>query len=266
MRRRLPVVLVVLASALIGGCGGTSDADRVRAYFDDVDDVYQSAGPQFRTANDTYKKFSEGTLKGSSAEFELRRAELGIEDARQRIATLEPPVPARRLHTLVLRAYQLNVLMAAETRQLAFFVPRAERIVTRLNSARRELRKDLGVSGGLERQTRALRAYARRVGGLRDELTRLRPPPALAAAKETQLRLLTNTRSLTLRLIRAIAAQDKPAITSLLDRFSAAGDPEPDRARWQTGAIRAYRQRIVEIDRASAAATAERARVVRAVS
>ena len=266
MRRTLPIVLLVMASAIGAGCGGTSDLDRVRVYFNDVDSVYARASPQFEAANETYRKFSEGQLKGAAAEFDLRQAELGIEDARQHLVALRPPVQAARLHGLVLRAYELNVLMAAETRQLAFFVPRAERIVTRLNRARTTLRKDLGVAGGLQRQSKALRTYARRVGALRDELTRLRPPPALAAAKETQLRLLRTTRSLTLRLIRAIRAQDKPAITTLLERFGGAADPEPGRARWQTGAIRAYRQRIVDIDRASAAATAERARVVRAVS
>ncbi len=257
---------VLAVAAAIAGCGGTSDLDRVRGYLEDVDAVYRTADPRFRAANETYRRFAEGELKGEKAEFDLLRAELAIEEARQKVAALTPPVPAERLHPLVVRAYQLNVLMAAETRQLAHFVPRAESIVERVDKARRKLRKDLGAAGGLERQSRVLRTYARRVTTLRAELAALRPPPALAAARRTQLDVMANTRKLTLQLVRAIGRQDKPTIERLLDRFATAGDPDPERERWQKGAIEAYRQRIIDIDRATAAATAERARVIQAVS
>ncbi|MBA2349945.1 MAG: hypothetical protein H0V81_16835 [Solirubrobacterales bacterium] len=265
MTQRARFALLGLVAGLLVGCGGTSDLDRVRGYFEDVDAVYRSADPQFRAADDTFRKFAGGGLKGKVAEFELRRAELDIEQVRQQVAALVPPVQAGRLHELVIRAYELNVLMAAETRQLAAFVPRADSIVKRVDKARRKLRKELGAAGGLERQSRALRTYARRVTRLRSELAALQAPPALAAARRTQLDVMSSTRKLTLQLVRAIGRQDKPTIERLLNRFASAGDPNPDRARWQKGGIAAYRQRIVDIDRAAADVTAERARVIQAV-
>lgn len=248
--------------ALTGCGGGDSDKDRVTDYLKEANAVTERHNARFAAANETFKKFADGDLKGRKAGKELRRAELDIATVQSELAALHPPARARHLHELLLRAYELNVLMAAETRQMAGYVPRAQEALRRLSPIQKRLRKGLQASGASS-QVAALRRYAASLKGVTDRLAELEVPPTLASDRETQLRVLGRARSLGLQLARAIEREDAPTVRRLLRRFTSGGDPQPELAGLATGSIEAYRQRLVTIDRAAADARAERARLAR---
>lgn len=257
-------VVAALAAFAVAGCGGGDpDQEAVEDYLNAANDVAQQSTERFAAANDSFQKFAKGDLKGKKAGKELRRAELDIANVQQQVAALEPPPKARKLHDLLLRSYELNILMAAEQRQMAGYVPRAQEALKRLQGIQKRLRRGLKGATEPSRQTGALRRYGRELQTVRDRLRELEVPPALAADRETQLRVLGRARSLGLQLARAIQREDAPAVRRLLARFTEGGDPQPELAKLSKGSIEAYRQRLVAIDRASAAARAERARLAR---
>ncbi len=263
MRRAVGATAAGWAILLAGCGGGTSERDRVEAYFKSLDRVQENRASEIQAANNAYRQFSAGKLKGAEAEQKLRQAELVINDIRGQIAALHPPARARRLQADVLRAFDLNVLMAGETRELAHFLPRAQTTIARLPKAKNQLRKDLKKAKGLKGQSRALKTYGTRVFAIHQSLAALRAPAALEPVKKTQLRVLIHTRTLSNRLVKAIAKQDKPAIERLLDEFSRGGDPHPEQAAWATGALKAYKDRVAAIDRAAADVRLERAKIIR---
>jgi hypothetical protein len=266
MRRGLGLVVAALAAAVLAGCGEEAPRDRVGAYLDAVNAVQRDAGPRFAEANTAFRDFAEGKVDGRRARFRLRKAETDIDAARRRLAAIGPPAEARRLHGLVQRYFEMSVLLAAETRQLAEFLPAARRDLARLEPSRRRLRRDLRVGRGPAAQEAALRAYAGSLGGVLRRLGALRPPPALAADHETQQRKLRAARRLALDLARAIAARDALRVEALLSRFGEDRDPRPDLARLGRGALRAYRQRLGRLQQAGADVQAERSRVARRLS
>lgn len=263
MHRTLVASLLTLS--VVAGCGDDEDprVQPVRDYIESANRVQARATPRFTEANEAFKKFAEGDLKGRKAGRDLRTAELQIASARQEVAALRPPAEARRLHDLLLRTYDLNVLLAAETRQMAGFVPRATEALARLRGVQRRLRRGLRVSGGASKQVRALRAYAADLQGVRDRLNELEAPATMVADRDTQVRVLGEARQTALRLARAIEREDAPAVERLLGEFGASDDPQPELAGLTKSQIAAYRQRIVTLNRAGAAVRAERARLAR---
>jgi hypothetical protein len=254
------LLLAVLAAA---GCGDERRPDPVATYIERANAVQARSATRFTAANQTFEQFAKGKLGGPQATRRLREAELDIETARQRLAALRPPPAARRLHALLLRTYEMNVLLAAETRQMAAYVPRAQlafrlldRISRRLSSALRRARTPAG-------QVRALKSYVKALDRMRGVLQRLDPPPVLEADRNTQLRRLASVQPVARQLARAIERRDADAVSRLIVRFREGGGTPPGRAGLRKGAIVAYQQRIARIDQAAADARTELARLAR---
>ncbi|MCW2999093.1 MAG: hypothetical protein JWN65_2642 [Solirubrobacterales bacterium] len=260
MRR---VLAAAVLATLVAGCGSKSAPDPIDAYVVAANAVQSTAAPRFAAANDAYRQFAKGTLKGTKAAFALRQAELQIEAARQRLAQLHPPPAARRLHALLLRTYELNVLLAAETRQMAAYTPRAQLELRRVDAIRKALQRKLSSAGGPGQQVSALRSYAAAIARAQDRLSRANPPPVLVAGREAQLQLLGRSRPAALALARAIERRDSPAVSRLMVRFKASGTPIRGTAALTRGALAAYRQRVTEIDRSGSRAQTELARLLR---
>lgn len=260
MRR---VLAAAVLATFVAGCGSGSAPDPIKTYVEAANTVQAAAAPRFASANDAYRQFAKGTLKGTRAAFELRQAELQIEAARQRLAQLRPPPAARRLHALLLRTYQLNVLLAAETRQTAAYTPRAQLELRRVNAIRKALQRRLRSAAGPDQQVRALRTYAAAIGRARERLSRANPPPVLTAGREAQLQLLRRSRPAALALARAIERRDSPAVSRLMGRFQASGAPIRGTSALTRGSVAAYRQRVAQIDRSASRAQTELARLLR---
>lgn len=262
--RRAVLAGTVLAGLTVAGCGGTqAKPDPVRAYIVRANAVQARSAPRFAAANRTFAQFAKGTLSGPAAARRLREAELDIEAARQDLAALHPPPAARRLHALLLRTYQLNVLMAAETREMAAYVPRAQLAFRLLDRVSRRLADALRRAQTPEGQVRALHRYVKALDRMRRVLNHLQPPPVLVADRDTQVLRLARARPVADALAAAIERRDADAVSRLIVRFRDGGGNPPGRAGLRKGAIVAYQQRIAEIDQAAADARKELSRLAR---
>jgi hypothetical protein len=264
--RRSAGLAAALASTLVvsfTACGSSSAPDPLTGYVDTLNAVQRRAAPRFQSANATYKKVAKGQLGGRSAAFALRRAELDIEGARQRIEAVRAPPEATRLRRLLLRAYALNVLMAADTRQMAVYSAQSKRLLAPLGALRKRLRSRLAQAAGPAGQIRALRSYALAVRRIRLRLDRLNPPPLLASTREAQQALLQRAGPLASQLADAIGRRDPQAVARLTVRFRSSGVSPRQTRGLLRGSILAYRERLVQLDRAGAAAQTELARLLR---
>jgi hypothetical protein len=263
-RRAIAGAAALAALAAATGCGGSSKPDPLRTYVDRVNAIARRAAPQFAHANQAYKQFAAGRLRGRRAAFDLREAELAIADAQHGVAAIPAPPAARRLRARLLRMYQLNVLMAADTRQMAVYQDQSRELLSRLAPLRARLRHELAAASGPDGQVSALRRYAGAISRIAGELRRLHPPPVLDASAQTQQMLLDRSGPLARRLADAIARRDPVAVRDLTRSFRRTGLSTPERQGLQRASIAAYRQRLVAIDRAAADAQAELLRAARA--
>ena len=203
-RGRGPAATLAVAVVALAGCGGGDGGDRAAddAYVREANAVQRRPAPLLQSVNATYRTYSKGDLEGTKAGIELLRAESDLAGVEREVRALRPPPPARRLHELVVRTYAANVALARESRLQAAYVPRAERALRALDGLRVRLRERLGSSTDPQRQTAALREYARRLGQVRARLDRLEPSPVLTPTHDAQLRRLGRARSLALERAR----------------------------------------------------------------
>lgn len=263
--RSIPVGLWLLVAALVFGACGDGGRDRVERYIEEANRIQQRADPAFQRANEAYVRFSQRELAPAVATRDLARAERAIRATRARIAALTPPAEARLLHRRLLRVFDANAAMAAETTQLARYLPRAQQAVAPLEAISARLRRRLADASAPAAQGRALRRYESELGRLIGRLRALEPPPVLQPTHEAQLARLQSARDLAKQLRRALAAQDGRRVARLLLRFRKV-DQAGRRAESVTArAIRAYGRRYRELTAVAQAAQRERTRLERAL-
>jgi hypothetical protein len=257
------LLAALTAIGLIAGCG-EDDRDRVQRYLEDANGIQRSAAPAFKRANDSYRRFATGKLPPARSAARLRTAERSIRRTRARLARLDPPSQASKLHQRLLRVYDLNADFAHETTQLGRYLPAASAALEPVAKVNRQLSKDLGRTRDPATQASALLRFA---NGLKEPIARLRrlhPPPLLVATDRRRRRQLIATRRLALRLRDALAARDPKSVARLLLRFrrvTRSGGGE----RFTAPALRAYNERLLAINRAAAAVQRERSRIERSL-
>lgn len=265
MRRGTALLICLAAAPGLASCGGGDEdpaSTAVKDYIREANVVQQRARPALETAQKRYEAFAKGKLKGEKAELELRESEIALAGARRRVAAVEAPAPARELRRRLLRTYDLTVALAAETRQVAVYTPRARAALLRLQRVRRGLRDRLRGSRDPGRQVAALKRYARRLDAVRTTLTALEVPAVLAPTQTEQVERLVRTRSLARQLAAAIEKRDAGGTARLLKAFRGAGDASPLADRLARGAVIAYGQRLTVLARAGGDVTREQARLL----
>lgn len=254
-------VPALLAALVLAGCGG-EERDPVDAYVDRVNAAQATLSGEKRRADEALKRFAEGELEGRDAEIELVAAEGTIAELRRRVAAVPAPPRAATLRDRILRVFDLNQDLAAETRRLARYVPRAQRRLARLDGIRERLRRGLRrESPGAQEE--ALRRYAADIDALVAGLGRLSaPPPVLAATVNAQVGRLLRARDLARGLQGAIARQDAKDVARRVKAFREVGEEAPDDGLVRK-AVKAYQERLAEVGRAAADVQRERSRLVR---
>ena len=235
----------------------------MNAYIEDANSVQRSAEPELARANRAYAAFARGRFDARRTPRALARAEQAIRATRSRLVRIEPPGDAEELHDRLLRAYEVNAALAAETSSLAVYVPAARRALRPLPAVNRRLRAGLSSAGAAPAQVRALTAYAGGLRRLEAGMRRLDPPPVLRPSHREQLARLRSTRALAERLRAAVRARDSARVARLLQRFRRAGERARDAATFEAGALRAYRRRYQGVRTATADVERERLRLQR---
>lgn len=263
--RSLPAGLWLLVAALVFGACGDGRRDRVERYIDQANVIQQRSEPAFRRANAAYTRFSQRQLASVGAVRDLARAERAIRATRARLATLTPPPEAQPLHRRLLRVFDANAAMAAETTQFARYLPGAEQAVAPLDAINTRLRRRLAGASAPAARDRALRRYQADLDRMTGRLRVLEPPPVLEPTHEAQLARLQSARDLARQLRQALGDQDSRRVARLLLRFRGLNRPGSRGETLAARAIRAYGRRYRELTAVAQDAQRERTRLERAL-
>ena len=145
--RRAAAVALAGVALVASGCGGTPSArERVSAYLDDAAGVQLRWSRSFDSANRAYADFAAGRLKGDAAAKRMAKTRDDVQALRGALAALTPPGEARALHAKMLRVFDLDLVLATETAQLAAYVPAESAVLARLPAANRRLRQRLAAA------------------------------------------------------------------------------------------------------------------------
>ncbi|MDP8942567.1 MAG: hypothetical protein M3N16_00350 [Actinomycetota bacterium] len=240
----------LLATAALTACG-EDRRERIEDYLKEVNAIQERSRPEFDRANRAYLRFSRGRDDPTRRVADFRRAEAALGSARGVLARVEPPPEARTLHRRLLRFFDLNLGLAAETTALGRYAPAVARTLRALPKASRRLPRSIGDSGTAG-QERAFWRYAAALDRVAEELRRLSPPPVLAGPHRAQIKRLRATSTLARRLGEAIRTRATATAARLVLRFRRlSSTARPSRAI-ATRSTAAYNRRHKAIARASA--------------
>jgi hypothetical protein len=267
--KRIWLVLGLVASAALVALivalvltRGESRRDAVAAYIDDVNHAQLDLQPQLRRIDTTYRRFSLDSKKLEAQQNDLAKAEAVIRRVRTRVAALDPPDVARRLHAQILEALALEASFAHDIAEMALALPRYARENTRLTPALIRARNDLKDARTPAQQDRALAGYAAVLRTTARGLEQIDAPAILKSTIDARAARLQTTARVMDRLRRAVKQGNRAEATQL-NRYLARTSREPEVTQAQHDAVVAYNRRLRAISLARAAVERERQRLDR---
>jgi hypothetical protein len=256
------VAALALLSLLATGCG-TSSRDAVNAYLKEVAAVQRQLTPRLRAADQAYHRL--GTA-GKSAEERraLARAEATAHELQRRLAAIDPPEEAERIHRLMLLLADRELALSREVLALGRYLPRFQAVVVDAGRAGRRLQRVLRSKPAAE----AAPAFDRYASTLELDLRRLKeltPPALMEPSHRSELTTLARTADLSRRLGAALERQDNASPQRLAGRLAAVSSFPARRraAEAEADAVRAYNDRVVGLSRLAARIQRERVRLDR---
>ena len=252
-----------LALAALAGCGGDDDdpRTRVRAYLDSANELQRGAADELKRAGEDYVAFARGELRPRVAVERMERSESEIRATRDKLAGLRPPREAAALHSQLQRVYDMNLDLAHQTALLAAYERGSDRALAPLDRYNEQLGTALRRADGPGRQARALDRFAARLRGLLRRLGELEPPLVMRVPHADQIARLESTRSLAVRLSRALEAQDAERVARLLKRFRGGASERRPRRKLARRALTQYERRYSQLNDAYANLYRELARL-----
>jgi hypothetical protein len=256
------LAIVVLAA----GCGGDDDRrDAVAAYIDDANAIQRELRVPITGAARVYADFSSGDADLAEVRPRLARSRSLFRTLERRLARLQPPPDARRLHSLLLGLVGAQAEIAREIEGVAGFVPRFEQHRNPLRSAERRLRTALAASRSADADAAALNRYGRDVGAVLRGLAALQPPAVVAAAYQAQVETLAKVRREAAALAKAIRDGNVEVLPTRFRQLAGAarGSQSLAAQRSHIAAVKLYNRRISTLSRLERAVNRERSRLQR---
>lgn len=255
-------MLAALACALaLSDCGASAQKQAVNHYFRQVSDVQRAMLLPLSRINQAYRDFSLRPRSTTRELPALTSAERTIALLRIRLAALDPPGAALRVHRLLLRLVDLELTTARELRGAAAYLPASQQALSPLAQANVAFRRQFAASKGAAAQARALDAYAIGVSRAGRSFRRVHPPELLRPSYDAQLATLTRVRRIATRLAAALRRNDRAAVKRLVPQFSAGAAGAAGDGGAQARAIRRYDARVQGIAVTTRAIEAERRRL-----
>lgn len=260
--RRLAVAGVAALALVAAGCG-SSRRDAVNAYLKHVDAVEHELAPRVRAANAAYGRFGKA-LESEKERRALVRAEATVRELRDRLAAVDPPEDAERLHALLLQLVGREAAFANEVLLLAGYIPRFQALVLDAGQAGRRLQAVLHSRSAAE----AAPAFGRYAAALETDLRKLellQPPPAMAPSHQAGVTALRRTADISRRLRLALEREDNAAAGQLATRLTGVSSfaVRERVAAAERHAVLAYNERLVDLGRLAARIQRERIRLDR---
>jgi len=270
-------VTAAVVVTVTGQSGGPSKEHKaVSRYIQQVDSLEQQMQVPFTHALRAYRTFSLTASGGAREQRSLAGAEQALRVLHRRVAALDAPSSARRLHAMLLTLFGSEQSLAHELYGISLFTPRFNAIVGQTRAASAALGKALraatppaphrirGTKKQLEaaraafsaaagaaaaQQADALDAYDFRLRGVVNRLRALDPPPVMEPVHHTQLMTLERVRKAGAALAAELRKQDRTQVAVLGRRFTeaarTAGSVQAQTA--QIDAIKSYNRRVQAI-------------------
>ena len=248
MRFQLAVAAVALG-VLAAGCGGDDRRLSVERYVTDVNAVHGQLRQALNEASFAYREYTTDGADLAELRPRLVRAERSIRTLDARLATLEPPDEARRLHVAMRDLVGAEAALADELERLSVFLPQFEVAVEPLHEANARLERGLtGADEDVEQQAKVLDVFRADTGEVLDDVEQLEPPPVMNPVHVTQVRTLERVRTTAASLATALR-RDRSVAPPLVRRFAEAQLSSRSVAaqRAQIAAVRSYNRRAATI-------------------
>jgi hypothetical protein len=242
-----------------------SERDAVASYIDDVNGAQLDLQPQLRRIDTTYRRFRLDPKTLAAQEGDLVKGEAVIRRVRARVAALDPPAEARRLHRRILDALALEASFAHEIVEMARALPRYALENDRLTPALTRARNELKDAKTAAQQDRALGDYAAVLRATARRLEQIDAPPILGTTIDARAARLKTTARVMDRL-RLAVKQGNRAEASQLNRYLAQTTRASEVTQAQHDSVVAYNRRLRAISLARAAVERERQRLDRTLS
>ncbi|MDA0181623.1 hypothetical protein OJ997_15060 [Solirubrobacter phytolaccae] len=210
--------LAVLAAPLFAaGCGG-EDPDRaeVRSYLERVNAVQSSQKAVLVRADTVLRGYAERKPIGAPA---LAGVADGVRGVRAEVAAVKPPPAAREVHERLLKIYDIDAGLVAETERMVTYQDAAPAALAPLDRASAKLRRDLDRAKTAPSQARALKRFGASLTRVGKRLRALKAPALLQPAHAAQIKRLASTRKLSAQLETAVRKKDSRRVAKLLLHF-----------------------------------------------
>lgn len=279
MERRTVALGVAAAGALaaavlvaVAGHNSSPKHRAVAAYIKDVDLIQQRMRLQITQATSAYGVFSTKGSVDRTVEPKLARAARTLATLQLQFERLPAPPPAVRLRVLLVQLVGAEVSTAREIDDFARFSPRFSELLLQARVASAELSHRLAAvkppkphrirgtkkavararaaftaaaTAAAVKQADALDLYVAALAAVERRLRKLAPPPVLAPAYRTELRVLERSRQSGAALAQELRKKQRTGVSVLGRRFTEAsriaGSVSVQRA--QIAAIKAYNGR-----------------------
>jgi hypothetical protein len=290
MTVRAILVAVVLAT-LVAGCGGGDERKSVASYIDSVNKIEQQMREPLNQVVRTYGRFSTKE-KAQTIAPRLARARATLRTLDRRLAKLDSPPAANKLHRLLLRLVGSEIRLAGEIQRLAVFLPAFEAVLTRVGPVNARLALALSASPtpkpktvrgtrkqilaaqadykrqfaeAANTQVAALEAYRADLAPLIHELELLDAPAVLEPSLRSEVAMLSALRSTGESLADALREGRYSEIPNLNRSFTLAARTSRtvSAQKAQIAAIRRYNNRIRALNALTAGIQREQSRLER---
>jgi hypothetical protein len=278
------VAAAVLVTVVKGG-HGSPKRNAVASYINTVDGVQQQMRLPLTRVLAAYHDFTRSSASTRKSAQELAAATRTLARLRVRIASVEAPPEAKRLHRLMLQLVHQEAVVTTEVQQLAVFTPRYRAALAAYQAAGAGLARALakvktpkphqlrGTRAQILKAQRSYSAAAVAAAAAYDAalipvlraFRRLHPPKALAPADAAQIRALEATRTTGARLSAGLRSTNRAGVPALGRAFTLASRVSQSVAaqRAEIRAIKAYNARARAITAAAGRVQAEVARLQR---
>lgn len=282
MNRRRTIVLGLVAAAAVtaavvatlsGRSSETKAHRQVSAYIADANEIQSSMTLQLARVRAAFRQFADKPTGGAAQARQLAAAERTLRTLRSRLATLDPPQPAAKLHRLLVRLADAEVSVAHEVQGLAAFMPAFSAAVAASSDAATALGKALtaiphpkatAVRGTPQEIAKAKAAFAAEAdaaaaaqadaldvyrGAVSAVVARLRsldPPAVMQPAYDAKLRSLVATGEAAKRLAAELRKSNRSRVAELNRQLAKATRiaASLDAQKAQIAAIKAYDARV----------------------
>jgi hypothetical protein len=266
------MIVAVVAATFVAGCGGGSERKSVASYIEHVNKIEQEMRSPLNDVVRTYARFSTKQKLQTLAP-RLERARTVLKTLDRRLAKLDAPPAARKLHRLLLQLVGAEIGLAGEIQRLAVFLPAFDAVLTNVGPANTRLALALSASPtpkpktvrgtraqivaaqadykrqfarAASAQAAAIEAYRDELAPLIRELRLLDPPAVLEPSLRSEIAMLTKLRSSGEALADALRTGRYSEVPALNRRFVVAARTSRtvSAQQAQIEAIRRYNARI----------------------